>query len=147
MPLGPFAAVGTQCIQGWVESLSSPGAGSISWSGKAYSTEPVLEASDFFNLASMTQEAFDALFEPDPPNLDTDSPASQDSLSCNACQGGTLQLDHITMDRRYIKSPAVYLYGVHTFEVGGVDYELETDHFVNSPSTGRDWRLGRAHHG
>ena len=111
----PYAAP-VWCVEGRARSHSTPGAHRSTWTAKIYKTNPRTIDSDFTDLASMTTEAFFAVFTPDKPDFRYPTHAAPHNCDM-PCVGGWVQTQPVRVRARYIKLPFVYVRSEHTFTV------------------------------
>ena len=108
------------CIEARFISESTPGANRVSWGGKLYKTERILnvEGLDLGSIGFRDRYTIMERYEDQP--LTNETPDFRDiSHSCETCRGGTIQTAHVFVGTRMLKIPTIYARGEHTFSAGG----------------------------
>ena len=109
------------CVQARFVSESTPGAQRISWNGGLHQVSRTLDPDDIDvgTIGLMDLASFLNLYELDPPSRSADPAITTEPETCDLCRGGTIQTQgHLMVTLKYLKSPALYAYGTHTFADG-----------------------------
>ena len=138
-----FWNINSYCIEARFISKSTPGADQISWSGKVYKTERVLnlEGLNLGTIGLIDRYTLLDRYEDRPPT-DDDSILNSPSLSCNTCSGGTIQTAYGIFSTRLFKLPTLYARGEHAFNSGGVTVTLTSRAKWTMPAWGISCAIG-----
>ena len=128
---------GSYCVEGILESLSTPGASVSSWSGDLHEGELKIFNIDVTGIGAAIKERalsrFIQFMQMNKPAR-TDTPLETSTYTCtNPCQGGKIHNTRQIASARLYQHITYHLYGEHSFTSGGASWSPETEAHVTVP--------------
>ncbi len=117
IPMTIWLIPNTYCVEANVYSTSSPGAHTMTWSAELYYSESSITIDDITAVENLNFSGIRNLFLPQPPDRSTTADRSVSHTCTSPCLGGVKQTTFIEVDRHYLKTPAVHVFGEFAYSV------------------------------